>query len=49
MKPLKEKISITIDADLLKDLKAEAEKDERSLSQYINLALRKYIKEVKED
>ena len=49
MKPLKEKISITIDADLLKDLKTEAEKDDRSLSQFINLVLRKYIKEVKED
>lgn len=49
MKPLKEKISITIDSDLLKDLKEEAEKDERSLSQFINLILRKYIKEVKEN
>lgn len=49
MKPLKEKISITIDSDLLKELKEEAEKDERSLSQYINLILRKYIKELKED
>lgn len=49
MKPLKEKISITIDADLLNDLKAEADKDDRSLSQFINLILRKYIKEVKED
>jgi len=47
MKPLKEKISITIDTDLLNDLKAEAEKDERSLSQYINLILRKYIKDKK--
>ena len=45
MKPLKEKISITIDSDLLKDLKTQAEKDERSLSQYINLILRKYLKE----
>ena len=49
MKSLKEKISITIDADLLNDLKVEAEKDDRSLSQFINLILRKYIKEVKED
>ena len=49
MKPLKEKISITIDADLLKDLKEEADKDDRSLSQFINLILRKYIKETKED
>lgn len=49
MKPLKEKISITIDSDLLADLKAEAEKDDRSLSQFINLILRKYIKAKKED
>ena len=44
MKPLKEKISITIDSDLLEKLKAEAEKDDRSLSQFINLILRKYLK-----
>lgn len=43
MKPLKEKISITIDEDLLKKLRALAEEDERSLSQYINLILKKYI------
>ncbi|CDE17721.1 MAG: ribbon-helix-helix protein, CopG family [Eubacteriales bacterium] len=40
MKPLKEKISITIDSDLLEALRAEAEKDDRSLSQYINLILK---------
>ena len=45
MKPLKEKISITIDSDLLEILKKEAEKDERSLSQYINLLLRRSVKE----
>lgn len=45
MKPLKEKISITIDTDLLQELKAQAESDDRSLSQYINLILRKYVKE----
>ena len=45
MKPLKEKISITIDSDLLINLKKEAEKDERSLSQFINLVLRKYLNE----
>ena len=32
MKPLKKKISITIDGDLLERLKEEAEKDDRSLS-----------------
>lgn len=49
MKPLKEKISITIDNDLLKELKAEAEKDDRSLSQYINLILKKYLNEKKDN
>lgn len=44
MKPLKEKISITIDGDLLEELKKLAENDDRSLSQYINIILRKYIK-----
>ena len=48
MKPLKEKISITIDSDLLQELKIEAERDERSLSQFINLVLRKYIKDKNE-
>lgn len=44
MKPLKEKISITIDNDLLAQLRYLAEADDRSLSQYINLILRDYIR-----
>ena len=43
MKPLKERISITIDNDLLEKLREKAEYDDRSLSSYINLILRKYI------
>lgn len=43
MKPLKEKISITVDSDLLEKVRIEAEKDDRSLSQYINLVLKKHI------
>ena len=43
MKPLKEKISITIDEDLLKELRKRAENDDRSLSQYINLVLKQYV------
>ena len=49
MKPLKEKISITIDSDLLKELKEEADNDDRSLSQFINIILKNYIKSKKED
>lgn len=49
MKPLKEKISITIDGDLLEKLKIKAEEDDRSLSQYINLALKDHIKRLEND
>ncbi len=41
MKPLKEKISITVDSDVLTQIKLLAEKDERSLSQFVNLVLKK--------
>ena len=44
MRPLKEKISITIDNDILNKLKLEAEKDDRSLSQFINIILKEYLK-----
>lgn len=46
MKPLKEKISITIDGDLLEKLKTIAEEDDRSLSQYINMILKEHIKKL---
>lgn len=44
MRPLKEKISITIDNDLLEKARKLAELDDRSLSQFINIALKDYIK-----
>ena len=43
MRPLKEKISITIDSDILEKIKLKAEEDDRSLSQYINLVLKQHI------
>ena len=48
MKPLKEKISITVDAQVLMGIKDLAEEDERSLSQYINLILKEHLRD-KED
>ena len=45
MKPLKSKISITIDSDLLEKLKQLAEDDDRSLSQYINMILKAHMSE----
>lgn len=44
MKPLKEKCSITVDSDILAELKKRAEEDDRTLSQYINIILKNYIK-----
>ena len=43
MRPLKEKISITIDNDLLAKLRTRAEMDDRSLSQYINIVLKQHV------
>ena len=43
LKPLKEKISITIDSDILNNLRILAERDDRSLSQYINLILKSHV------
>lgn len=44
MKPLKERISITIDSDLLEKLRKISDEDCRPLSQYINLVLRDHIR-----
>ena len=43
MKPLKEKVSITLDGDIIKSIKKLSEEDGRSFSQYINLVLREYL------
>ncbi|MBO5113861.1 MAG: CopG family transcriptional regulator [Lachnospiraceae bacterium] len=43
MKPLKTKVSITLDDDLVSLLKELAEKDDRSFSQYINVILKEWV------
>ncbi|MBQ8351762.1 MAG: ribbon-helix-helix protein, CopG family [Clostridia bacterium] len=43
MKPMKERISITIDSDLLMKLRKMADNNERSLSQCINIILKNYV------
>ena len=48
-RPLKEKISITLDEDVVAKTKALAEEDERSFSQYINRVLRVHILDCEED
>lgn len=49
MKPLKRKVSISLDSDLIDILKDLAEKDDRSFSQYVNLLLRNQIKQFTDD
>ena len=44
MKPLKNKVSITLDADIIDRIKELSEEDDRSFSQYINLVLGEHIK-----
>ena len=48
MRPLKEKVCITLDNDLLAMLREKAEEDDRSLSQYINLILKRHMEELEE-
>lgn len=48
MKPLKNKVSITLDSDVIKKIKELCEEDDRSFSQYINLVLKQYLKCVEE-
>ena len=43
MRPLKRKMSVTLDGDIIEIIKELAEKDGRSFSQYINLILKKHI------
>jgi len=42
-KPLKTKVSITLDEDVIRRIKELAEADDRNFSQYINLVLKKHL------
>ena len=46
MKPLKEKVSITLDTTVLEKLRSLAEQDDRPLSSYINLVLREHLEKL---
>ncbi len=47
MRPLKEKVSITLDGDVVKEIRELAEKDDRSFSQFINKVLKEYVNKKK--
>lgn len=44
LKPLKVKISVSLDEEVVKKLRVLAEEDDRQLSSYINLVLRNHIR-----
>lgn len=43
MKTLKNKVSITLDEDIIEQIKQLAEDDDRSFSQYINMVLKEHL------
>lgn len=48
-KPYKQKISVSLDEDIIAEIKKLAENDDRSFSQYINLVLKEHIAKIKTD
>lgn len=49
MKPLKTKISITLDDPVIEKIKELAEQEDRSLSSYINLLLKAHLEGLKKE
>ena len=47
IKPLKMKVSITLDMNVVEEIRILAEKDDRSFSQYINMVLKEHLTEFK--
>ena len=43
MKPLKTKVSITLDENVINIIRKMADEDDRNFSQYINLILKEWI------
>lgn len=48
MRPLKQKVSVTLDEDIVKSIKVLAEEEQRSFSQYINPVLTEYLKKLEQ-
>ena len=43
MKPLKNKVSITLDETIIEKIKTLADEDDRNFSQYVNMVLKNWI------
>lgn len=48
MKPLKLKVSISLDEDVVEQVKQLAEEDDRSFSQYVNMVLKSHLELAKQ-
>ena len=46
MRPLKQKVSVTLDEDIVKRVKDLADEEQRSFSQYVNLVLTEHLKKL---
>lgn len=46
MKPLKDRVSITLDGDVIAKIRTIAEEEDRSFSQYINLVLKEHLRQI---
>ena len=44
LKPLKQRVSLTLDEDIIEKIKLLAEDCDRSVSQYINIVLKEHLK-----
>ena len=48
MRPLKQKVSVTLDEDIVKRVKELSEEQQRSFSHYINLVLTEHLKHLEQ-
>ena len=48
MRPLKQKVSVTLDEDIVKRVKELSEEQQRSFSQCINLVLTEHLKHLEQ-
>lgn len=47
-KPYKQKVSVSLDEDVITKIRELADNDDRSFSQYINLVLREHAEKIKD-
>ena len=48
-KPYKQKVSVSLDEDIITKIKELADNDDRSFSQYINLVLKEHLAKLKDN